>query len=166
MFWNFHLFTAPEISLWKLAIALIVFYSIFKVAIRSYAKWAGYSDNPDEVKWQVLVPDSSPLLYKTYSPSRVRPVVDRLELRDSVARLMGNRQINLLRSPGEISIYRKLRKRDDSTLEAHCAYRRRLLARDAVRDTFTDLAALCSIIERVSQPDESFSPAAPGKVSL
>jgi hypothetical protein len=160
-FLDFHRFIAPGISLWKLLIALIVLYSVLMLAIRSYARWAGYADNPDEVKWQVPCPGSPPLLYKTYSPSRVRPVIDSPEMQDSIGRLMGNRQVNLLRSPGEISIYRKLRKRDDSTLEAHCTYRGRLLAPDVVRDTLADLSTLCSIIERVIPPDELVNPAAP-----
>jgi hypothetical protein len=160
MFWNFRLITGPELSLWKLVIAWLVFYSMITLAIRSYAKWAGYADNPDEVEWQVPFPGSSPLVYKTYSPSRVRPVIDRPEMGDSVVRLIGNRQVELLRSPGQRSILRKFRERDDSTLEAHCTYRRRLLARDAVRDTLTDLSTLCASIERASPTDASFNPAA------
>ena len=146
--------TEYTISPWKMIGAVSLFYLIFAGLITSYGKWMGYFDGPGESRWEVSFPGSIPLQYASYTPARVRPVTDRPEIRESIARLIDSRHIGHLRSPGQIGIPRKSGGWDNS-VEANCMYREKLLHRDSIQLVLTDLSALCTSIEQIAPSNES-----------
>ena len=145
----------PKISVWKVAAAVILFFIVLRLVIGCYAKWMGYDDAlPEDSRWEVSRPGLPRLLYTSYSPTRVRPIIDRQEIQDSVARLIGTCRADILRSPGNTGYPGKFHGWNGS-VEAECFYRRKLLDREAVQRMLTELAILCQNIERIAQPNES-----------
>ncbi len=149
----FDSFTGYNISLWKMIGAFSLFYLVLAGLITSYGKWMGYFDGPKEPRWEVSFPGSIPLQYASYTPARVRPVIDRPEIRESIAHLIDRRHLGHLRSPGQFGIPRKSGGWDNS-VEANYMYREKLLHRDSVQGVLTDLSALCANIEQIEPSSE------------
>jgi len=153
----------PMAPPWKFAAGVFLLYFTLLLLIACYGKSMGYfegSEAPKGSKWEMSLPSSAPLLYTTYSPARVRPVIDRPEFQESVAHLIGTCRVDLLRSPGDTGYPWRFHGWNGS-IEAECIYRRNLLRPDAVREILFELAALCERIEQIAQPNEQMNPTSP-----
>ncbi len=151
MLLNLHDFI-PRVMVLKFVAVPMLLGVVLLSVWRNYGR-IGDVEFPKDTRVQVSFPGSMPLEFSTDFPSEFLSMIDRNEVQSSILHLIGTCRVDHLRS-----VVRSPILSGDawgSNLEANYFYRAKLLNRDGVRGTLSDLLALCEEIESAETANES-----------
>jgi hypothetical protein len=152
----------PEGSLGEIVFAIILFFFLARLVLFLGSRLLKNYYIPEGSTGKLSFADSVSLKYLTYVPDGFTAIVARREFQDTVTRLIGGFQLDLLKSDGSIAAPSRSRGWGlGGTAEAKFAYREKLLNRDAFREILTELSTLCGSIEQAGSEEESVSQVAP-----